>query len=129
MLTARVPVHDLPSRKKEKKLSVVCSFLRKKNNKLDSKYVWVFFLILFIYLRPCWVFIACTWAFSSCDKPRPLSNCSVRASHCSGLSGCRAWALGYVGSVVVAHRLSCPTTCGIFPDQFPALAGRLIFYH
>ena len=49
MLTARVPVHDLPSRKKEKKLSVVRSFLRKKNNKLDSKYVWGVFLN-FIYL-------------------------------------------------------------------------------
>ena len=28
-----------------------------------------------------------------------------------------AQALGHVGSVVVAHRLSCPEACGIFPDQ------------
>ena len=34
------------------------------------------------------------------------------------------------GSVVVAHRLSCPVTCGIFLDQglepvSPALSGRI----
>ena len=33
------------------------------------------------------------------------------ASHCSGLSCCRAWALGYTGSVVMAHKLSCPIVC------------------
>lgn len=55
-------------------------------------------------------------------------------SHCSGFFCCRAWALGLMGfvmchvacscspggfysagSVIVAHRLSCSTTCGIFP--------------
>ena len=50
----------------------------------------------------------CTWAFSSC---------STWASHCSGFSCCKAWAPGCVGSVVVAHRLSCPVACGIFLEQ------------
>ena len=38
------------------------------------------------------------------------------ASHCSVFSGCGAWALGYVGSVV-AQGLRCFTARGIFPDQ------------
>ena len=37
----------------------------------------------------------------------------MEASHCSGLSCCRAWALGAPASVFVAHGLSCPTACGI----------------
>ena len=32
-------------------------------------------------------------------------------------STCRLQYLQHVGSVVVAHRLSCPTARGIFPDQ------------
>ena len=28
-----------------------------------------------------------------------------------------AWSLGHTGSVVVAHGLSCPMTCGIFLDS------------
>ena len=35
--------------------------------------------------------------------------CDVRASHCSGFSCCRAWALGAQASVVEAHGLS---SCG-----------------
>ena len=46
-----------------------------------------------------------------------LSSYSVRASHCSGFSCCGAQALGPVGSVVVAHGLSCSLTSGIFLDQ------------
>ena len=38
-------------------------------------------------------------------------------SHCSGFSGCGAWALGAGASVVGAHRLSCSMACGIFLDQ------------
>ena len=45
----------------------------------------------------------------------------VVASHagapaCSGL-GSRSLGLHSSGSAVVAHRLSCSTACGIFPDQ------------
>ena len=52
-----------------------------------------------------------------------LSSYGVLASHCSGLSFSGAWTLGgtgsvvaaprlYTGSVVVAHRLSCPRYVG-----------------
>ena len=56
-------------------------------------------------------------------------HCGAWASHCSGFSCCRAWALGVqasvvvarglsnAGSVVVARGLSCSAACGIFPDQ------------
>ena len=40
-----------------------------------------------------------------------------RASHRGGFSFCGACALGAGASVVVANGLSCPTACGIFPDQ------------
>jgi len=39
------------------------------------------------------------------------------ASHCSGFSCCRGWALGAWASAVVAHRLSFATACGIFLEQ------------
>ena len=56
-------------------------------------------------------------------------HCGARTSHCGGFSCCRTRALGAwasvvvarglwsVGSVVVAHGLSCSVACGIFPDQ------------
>ena len=34
----------------------------------------------------------------------------------NGLSSCGSWALERA-LVVVVHRLSCSTACGIFPDQ------------
>ena len=46
------------------------------------------------------------------------------------LSSCGVQALGHVGSVVVAHRLSCPVACGILVPRpgieptSPALEGR-----
>ena len=61
--------------------------------------------------------------------------CGAQASHCSGFSCCRAWALGTRASVVMAHGLSscglralerrlvvahglrCSTACEIFPDE------------
>ena len=61
-----------------------------------------FFLIFFFFVLsitfgctgclPC-----CTWAFSSCGKWGLLPSCSVQASHCSGFSCGRAWALGCAG--------------------------------
>ena len=48
----------------------------------------------------------------------PVSfSCSVQASHCSGLSCCRAWTQGTWASIAVAHWLSCPVACGILLDQ------------
>ena len=46
--------------------------------------------------------------FSTCGKQELLSNCSVWASHGSGFSCYRAWALGCLDSVVGAlgHRLN-----------------------
>ena len=41
-----------------------------------------------------------------------LSGCSAQAAHCSDFSCCDWQALG-----VLAHRLSCPATCGISPEQ------------
>ena len=55
--------------------------------------------------------------FSSCGEQGLLSNCSVWASPCAGLCCRGAQALGPWGSVVVAHRLGCPVTCGILLDQ------------
>ena len=68
-------------------------------------------------VRHNWSDLACTHGlFSSCDKQRLLSNCSVGASYYRGFSlqnmGSRAWV-----SVAVARRLSCSVTCGIFLGQ------------
>ena len=56
----------------------------------------------------------CTWAFCSCAQGLLELQCEgfflrwlLVAEH--GLQG--------AGSAVVAHRLSCPVACGIFPDQ------------
>lgn len=60
-----------------------------------------------------------------------LIHCGVWASHCSGFC-CGTQALGYVGSAVGAHRLSCPVSCGILVPGpgiipvSPALAGGLL---
>ena len=43
---------------------------------------------------------------------QPFSSCGAWASHCSGLSCCRAQA-----SVVVVCRPRCSSACGIFPNQ------------
>ena len=69
----------------------------------------------FIYWL-CRVFVA-AWAFSSCSERGLLFGYGARASHHSGFSGCRGWALGAWASVVLAHGLSCSTACGILPDQ------------
>ena len=44
-------------------------------------------------------------------------HCGAWASCCGGFSCCKAQALGYAGSTVVADRLSCSRECGIFLDQ------------
>ena len=57
-------------------------------------------------------FFACGWA-GSLLLWAAFSYCSKWGL----LSGFSAPALGLVGSGAVAHRLSCPSPCGIFPDQ------------
>ena len=59
----------------------------------------------------CWV-----WAFSSCGDWGLLSSCGMMASLVAEHG---PWSARV--SVVVAHRLSCPTAHGIFLDQGPNL--------
>ena len=77
---------------------------------------YYFFLILFIYLWLCWVFVSV----------RGLSLVAASGGHsssrCAGLS--LSWPLllrstgsRHAGSVVVAHGPSRSAACGIFPDQ------------
>ena len=86
----------------------------------------VFLFHNFIYLSlSVLVFVAAQASLVA--ERRLLSSCSARA--CCGGFSCGAQALGCagsvvsaprvwgVGSVVVAHGLSCPAACGIFPDQ------------
>ena len=77
-----------------------------------------FFLLLnlFVYLfRSCSVFAA-VWALYGCWERRPLWRDAAR-THCSAFSCWGAQALGCLGSVVVAHRLSHSKVCGLFLDQ------------
>ena len=68
-----------------------------------------------IYVWLCRVFLAaCRLSLvavsgSYCQR-------AAQASPWGGFSG-GAWPLGMRAPVVVARRPSCPTTCGIFPDQ------------
>ena len=61
--------------------------------------------------------------FSSYSKRGLHSGCGAQASHCSGFSCCRAWALGMgfssCGSQALGHRLSScgALACEIFLDQ------------
>ena len=59
----------------------------------------------------------CAQAFTSYVKWELLSRYAVQASHWNDFSCCRAQALGSWASVVAEHRVSCPVSCGIFPDQ------------
>ena len=56
-------------------------------------------------------------ASSGCREWRLLSRGCAWGSPWGGFSPCRAQALGHVGSVAAAHRLSCPAVWGIFLDQ------------
>ena len=68
----------------------------------------------------CWVFVA----GNGFRRAGATFHWGVRSSHCGDFS-CRGaqilgtWAsvIAAAGSVDVAHRLSCPTVYGIFPDQ------------
>ena len=67
-------------------------------NTIALKNFYLFYFLL------CWVFIA-SWASSSCSEQELLSGCGEQASHCSGLSCCRARAPGTWASVVAAYGL------------------------
>ena len=76
--------------------------LQKKCGCLCFIYLFIFKVYLFICSSAfgCAGSLLCGWAFFS-----------------SGFSCCGAWALGSQAAAVVAHGLSCPTACGILPDQ------------
>jgi len=77
-----------------------------------------FFLILLSYLCFAVLGLCCYGrTFSSCGEQGPLVSCGAWASHCRGYFCCRAQALSTWASAVVAHRLTCPEACGIFPDK------------
>ena len=58
---------------------------------------------LFAYLWLLWVFVAFARVFSSCGQ---WGYSLLLASHCGGISCCRAWALDTQTSGVAGHRLS-----------------------
>ena len=70
----------------------------------DHRFFWLlslnnFYLVLAVLGLRC-----CMQAFSSCGKQGQLFVAVYRL-------------LAEVASVVMEHRLSCSTACGIFPDQ------------
>ena len=79
-----------------------------------------------------WVLYCCIQALSSGGEQGLLSSCSAQASHCGGFSYGGEWAVWHVGSVAVAHGLSCPMACGILAPRLgieplsPALAGGFL---
>ena len=78
----------------------------------------LFFFFLFLFLAVLCLH-CCVQAFSSCGEGGYSSlRCGARASHCSGYSCCRAWALGMQASVVAARgpqgvQASVVATCGL----------------
>ena len=101
---------------------------QKCNHTLHGHLPVLFYFLSFIYLFMAALGLCCcARAFSICGE-QGLLFIAVRRSHRDGFSCCGAWALGTQASVVVAHRLSCSSACGIFPRPgiehvFPALAG------
>ena len=96
-------------------------FLTEKRNCIpDNNVYWAvffFFQIIYLFILGSAGYLLLHRLFSSCGERETLSSCSARASHCSGFSCCRAWALGAQDLVAMAHGLSCSKSCGIFLDQ------------
>ena len=72
---------------------------------LQGRAIFFFKKICFFQFWLCWVLLAAGGLFSNCSKQGLFSSCTARASHCSGFSCCRAWALGARASLLVAPRL------------------------
>ena len=77
---------------------------------MENELTILFLIILFIYFWLLWVFIAALLHAG-------FLQLNAQASHCDSFSCFRGRALGHVGSVVVAHGLSCSKACEIFPEQ------------
>ena len=104
-----------------------------------SQEVYIYFVILFYFILFIFGCVGSSLlhvGFLQLRRAGVTLRCGARASHCSGFSHCGARALGArasvvaahglsivthglqsTGSVVVAHKLSCSTACGIFLDQ------------
>ena len=74
------------------------------------------YLCIYLFICLCWVFVSVR------GLPLVAASWGHSSSRCVGLS--LSWPLllrstgsRRAGSVVVAHRPSCSTACGIFPDQ------------
>ena len=74
-------------------------------------------MVLFIYFRLCWVFVAAHRLSLIVASGGYSLVVSMWVSHCGGFSCCGAWALGTQASVVVTDELSSPAVCEIFQDQ------------
>ena len=84
--------------------------------------------IIFAYLFRTALGLCCSARDSLVVVSRVCSSCSMGFPR-SGFSCCRVQALCVRASVVAAHGLSCPSACGIFPDQGlnpPANAGGFL---
>ena len=105
------------------------SSLTREVPRLYLLYFLKFFKFDLIYLHICfrrhWVFIAACRLSLVAMSEGLLSSCGVWASHCSGFSCCRAWALQHSASVVALHGLSCSVACGTAPVS-PTLAGGFL---
>ena len=95
------------------------------NCEIHASCVRQYLLILhfFMLFLNCLLFIfGCSGSFLLCvislvATSRGYSLAEACISHCSGFSYCRALALSTQVSVVEAHNLICPKTCGIFSYQ------------
>ena len=80
------------------------SLISPSQNTLGIPLFFFFLINLFIYLHFIFGCVGSLLRWVGATL-----HCGVWASHCSGFSCCRAWALGVQTSVVVAHGLS---SCG-----------------
>ena len=93
--------------------------------KSHAKYVFKFC----IYFELHWVLVSAHGLSLVVASRGLLSSCGTWASHRGVFLHCTAWALELVGSlvaacrlwrigsVVLAHMLSCPKACGVFLEQ------------
>ena len=79
-----------------------------------------FLFVFYLFIYGCTgSSLLCLRAFSSCSKQGLLSGCGAKIRLLIAVASLVAehGALGVGVSVVEANGLSCPTVCGIFPDQ------------
>ena len=80
--------------------------------------LFTFFLKIFVYSWPCWVFLAAHGlSLVAMQSFSPHGFCGCRAQTRVVGSVVAAQGLQSTGLIVVAYRLSCSEICGIFPDQ------------